>query len=435
MSDVIEVKGTSSIQIPKNQRRTYDANFKLIVINYAEKTSNREAGRKYSVDESCVRHWTKNKQQLLNANPARKAFTGPKVGRFTEVDKRVCQYVTSLRQQGLPVTRHILQMKALEISGELNIQDFKASFGWMRRMMRRNGFTLRRRTSIAQKLPTDFEEKLIEYQRFIIGLRKQCNHLLSQIGNADETPVYFDMTTNLTVEKKGAKSVTVKSTGNEKLRITVMLAVLADGNKLPPYVILRRKTLPKENLPQGVIFRCNEKGWMTNELMIDWLKSVWNRRPGALLKRRGMLVLDAFRGHTTDEVKTLLRDEMSTDLVVIPGGMTSQLQVLDVVVNKPFKDSLRRLYNDWLVAGDHALTPSGKIKKPSIAQIGNWIKTAWDNIPADFIIRGFKKCCISNNMDGTEDNVIWEDNEWNVKKNSAQKSDSESNEEDSDSDE
>lgn len=124
---------------------------------------------------------------------------------------------------------------------------------------------------------------------------------------------------------------------------------------------------------------------------------------------------------------------MSTDLVVILGGMTSQLQGLDVV-NKLFTDSLRRLYNDWLVAGDHTLTPSCKIKKTSIAQIDNWTKTAWHNIPAGFIIRGFKKCCISNNMDGTEDNVIWEDNEWNVKKNSAQKSDSESNEEDSEQD-
>ena len=53
---------------------------------------------------------------------------------------------------------------------------------------------------------------------------------------------------------------------------------------------------------------------------------------------------------------------MNTDIAVIPGGMTSQLQVMDVVVNKPFKDNLRRLYNNWLVARNHPLTPTGKIK-------------------------------------------------------------------------
>lgn len=35
-----------------------------------------------------------------------------------------------------------------------------------------------------------------------------------------------------------------------------MLAVLADGMKLPPYVILKRKTMPKEQLPTGIIVRC-----------------------------------------------------------------------------------------------------------------------------------------------------------------------------------
>ena len=45
-----------------------------------------------------------------------------------------------------------------------------------------------------------------------------------------------------------------------------------------------------------------------------------------------MLVLDAFRCHKTDGTKELLRQH-NTDLVVIPGGMTSLLQPLDVCIN------------------------------------------------------------------------------------------------------
>jgi hypothetical protein len=51
-----------------------------------------------------------------------------------------------------------------------------------------------------------------------------------------------------------------------------------------------------------------------------------------------MLVLDAFKGHLTEKVKAVASNLLNTDLVIIPGGMTSQLQVFDVVVNKPFKD-------------------------------------------------------------------------------------------------
>jgi hypothetical protein len=61
---------------------------------------------------------------------------------------------------------------------------------------------------------------------------------------------------------------------------------------------------------------------MTNELMKDWLLIVWNRRPGVLLRKQGMLVLDAFKGHLTPEIKTAVTHcLMNTDLVVIPEGL------------------------------------------------------------------------------------------------------------------
>jgi hypothetical protein len=51
--------------------------------------------------------------------------------------------------------------------------------------------------------------------------------MLGHIGNADQTPVYFDMPSNVTVNENGAKTVLIRGTGNEKARITVMLGVLA----------------------------------------------------------------------------------------------------------------------------------------------------------------------------------------------------------------
>ena len=89
--------------------------------------------------------------------------------------------------------------------------------------------------------------------------------------------------------------------------------------------------------------------------------------------------------------------------------MTGQLQVLDVVVNKPFKDNLRKRYTAWLLAGDHALTPTGKIKKPEVRALCEWILQAWNEVSSESIINGFKKCCVSNAMDGSEDDVLWEE--------------------------
>jgi hypothetical protein len=59
---------------------------------------------------------------------------------------------------------------------------------------------------------------------------------------------------------------------------------------------------------------------------------------------------------------------MNTDVVVIPGRMTSQLLLLNVVVNKPLSDNLRQLqlYNKWLLGEDHTLNPGGRIQKPCV---------------------------------------------------------------------
>ena len=63
----------------------------------------------------------------------------------------------------------------------------------------------------------------------------------------DETPVYMDMLPRNTVNMKGQKQVIIKSTGHEKSRYTVVLTVMADGTKLPPMIIFKRKTKPPGN--------------------------------------------------------------------------------------------------------------------------------------------------------------------------------------------
>ena len=55
------------------------------------------------------------------------------------------------------------------------------------------------------------------------------------------------MTGNRTVYSKGVKTVPVLTTGHEKTRVTVCLAAMADGRKLPPMVLFKGKAT-KTNL-------------------------------------------------------------------------------------------------------------------------------------------------------------------------------------------
>ena len=74
----------------------------------------------------------------------------------------------------------------------------------------------------------NFEQKFLNYQRYITNLRKTGNFVMGQMANADETAIYLDKLPNYT-EKKGMKEVLLKTTGCEKVRLTLMLAATADG--------------------------------------------------------------------------------------------------------------------------------------------------------------------------------------------------------------
>ena len=340
--------------------------------------------------------------------PATKKADRGKSEQFPQMKEKVLEWVLECRLQGIAVSMVEIRLQARLIAKKLAITEFQSSADWCYAFMRCNYLSIRHRTHISQKLPENYEDKLVEFQRFIIKQRKQHDFELSQIGNADQTPLTFDLPSATTVALKGSRTVSINTMGNEKNRFTVMLACTADGGKLPPFIIFKRKTLPKGvKWPNGVMVRCQDNGWMDDMLMVDSVKNVWGKCPGGLSKK-SLMVLDAFRCHKSDRMKEMLKEEYRTTLTIIPEGMTSILQPLDVAINKPMKVMLQRRWNEWYAEGKHTFTPSGNMRKPTLLNVCSWVNDAWQKLHQDIIVKAFKKCCISNALDGTEDDMLWE---------------------------
>ncbi|CAC5369508.1 unnamed protein product [Mytilus coruscus] len=389
-------------------RQSFTVKEKLKVVAYAEAHGNRAAGREFTIDEKNVRNWRKLKERLQKMPKTKKANRGS-APHFPDLEKALMPWVTDRRQQGFALSTTELRLKAIHLSKSLpDLKNFRGSIDWCYGFLRRHDLSIHRRTHISQKLPADYEDKLLEFQKYIIKVRKQNNYLLSQIGNADQTPLTFDLPADTTIDHKGTSTVNIRTTGNEKNRFTVMLACTADGGKLPPYVVFKRKTMPKIPFPKGLIVQVHQNGWFDDRITKDWLTRVWGRRPGAGLSR-SLLVLDAFRCHKSEEVKTLLKDEHKSDLAIIPCGMTSILQPLDVSINKPMKVALRQKWNAWISGDDHSFTNTGRMRKPELPVICSWIVEAWEELDPQIICRSFKKCTISNALDGSEDDMVWEE--------------------------
>jgi hypothetical protein len=51
----------------------------------------------------------------------------------------------------------------------------------------------------------------------------------------------------------------------------------------------------------------------------------------------------------------------------------------------------------------------GVTKCAAPSEVAWWVSAAWKAIPESIIVRSFKKCCISNALDGSEDDTVWED--------------------------
>ena len=65
----------------------------------------------------------------------------------------------------------------------------------------------------------------------------------------DETAISYENIYTTNVTKIGNTTVNVKNFNRDKMRITVLLSIIADGTKLPPLIILevRLTKLKKRN--------------------------------------------------------------------------------------------------------------------------------------------------------------------------------------------
>ena len=110
---------------------------------------------------------------------------------------------------------------------------------------------------------------------------------------------------------------------------------------------------------------------MDSKLMIKYIDYFNDNRS----KAPTMLVYDSFRGHLEGSVKNKFHDS-GVDLAVIPGGLTSICQPLNIGINKPFKNHLRKEWHLWMANGGASLTAAGNLRRARYSDVCNWIKNS-----------------------------------------------------------
>ena len=178
----------------------YSASFKLQVVKFASDNSNNSAAsRKFGIDKKLVRDW-RRKIDNIKSLPKTKCADRDRKCQWPELEKKVVEWVEENRKSGLAVTRNLIRLHAKKTAQQMNIDNFLVSSGWCTRFMKWNKLVLCQKTKISERLPDDLEEKITSFQSFVIRGRRSKNYSLVNIGNMDETPVWFDMPTSKTTD-------------------------------------------------------------------------------------------------------------------------------------------------------------------------------------------------------------------------------------------
>ena len=98
------------------ERRSYTVGFKLKVIECAENSGNRSAGRKWGINEKLVRDWRKKKARLTELpRKARSQRPGVKE-HWPELERKLEEWILEQRLNGIGITGTMIRLKAKSLA-------------------------------------------------------------------------------------------------------------------------------------------------------------------------------------------------------------------------------------------------------------------------------------------------------------------------------
>jgi len=349
-------------------------------------------------------------------------------------DHEVLKFIDKLREEKKPVTTNMIIAKMLQIRPELKNSCKGTLQKRVYRFLERNNYSIRKASHIGQPLPTKALDLFLGFFREINRKRHKLNIFDSKndhdrIVNIDETPIYFEMTSDKTVNKKGAKIISVETKGNEKKLISCILACSAGGKKLIPALIFKggrdgNLETKYSNLEvvknKKIVIYFQNNAWCDEYIFKRWVKDVYFPYTEEQNKKKCILIMDRSPSHI---YRSKYLDKKSEHYVFIPGGLTRYLQPLDIGVNKQFKAQLKNNYLSDLAEtiGENKEEKETEFKKyhnifgdgknPSQLDeqrlnIINWVIDVWwddEKIKISSIINSFTKAGINYPLDGSKD--------------------------------
>ncbi len=282
-----------------------------------------------------------------------------------EYEKQLELYLRKIRQQGGVITASVVVAAARGIlisSDRFQLDEFgghiSLSRQWAYHLLGRMNFVRRKATTSKSKhKPLDFTElkkSFIDDVESVVTMEEIPPEL---ILNWDQTGIHLVPASSWTMEQVGSKRVVISGV-NDKRQITAIFCGSLTGDFLPIYQGKTARCHPKFTFPPDWDFTHSPKHWSMEETMVQWRKRWYNTSKIIIVPyvqrlredfgddQSALVIMDNFKGQITTTINNLLETN-NINVCLLPANTTDLLQPMDISVNKPAKEFLKRKFEQW----------------------------------------------------------------------------------------
>ena len=239
------------------------------------------------------------------------------------------KWLLVIRSRDVAVSALVSKTKATEFAEKMNVENFKASDGWLDRWKKRFNVSFK---TVSGESNACTDEMVTPWEQTTLP-SILSKYDLNQICNTDEFGLFYCAQPNRSLHLKNENCVGGK---HSKLCMTGLTAANTVGENFPLFVIGKSKKPQSfkhiKHLP--CIYRSQKKSWMDSILFAEWVPGVDRRftKEG----RKIVLLVDNCPAHPS------IDNLVSTELIFLPPNTTSNLQPMDQGVIRSLKPTIRR---------------------------------------------------------------------------------------------
>ncbi|XP_046404659.1 tigger transposable element-derived protein 6-like [Ischnura elegans] len=177
------------------------------------------------------------REQIDRCGSASKKRKTGKESTFAELETVLFNWFQQARESNIPVDGVILKEKAKIVATQLNVENFKASNGWISRFKNRHGLVFKKLAGESAEVNAESTDDWLESLPSILE-----GYDPGDVYNADETGLFFNVLPDRTLAYKGECCHGGKLS---KDRLTVLVCVNSDGSDKQVPIVIGKSPKPR----------------------------------------------------------------------------------------------------------------------------------------------------------------------------------------------